>query len=96
MTTIGHAIKIARLSKNLNQKELAAKSGITDNFLSRIEAGSREPSWSTLQAVAAGLQVPVTVLTVLVEFDQHAVAPFVPLAYMAVLTENDNGKASDN
>lgn len=87
MINIGSSIRIARIQRNLNQKELAERSGITDNFLSRIESGTREPSWSTLQAIAKGMGLPLTVLVILSEMEEPLVKPFTPLALLTVLTE---------
>ena len=45
----------ARNAQNLTQKELAAKTGITQADISRIENGTRNPSLALLKRLAAGL-----------------------------------------
>ena len=45
----------ARLSQNITQKELAARTGITQADISRIENGTRNPSLSMMKRLAQGL-----------------------------------------
>lgn len=45
----------ARLSQNITQKELSAKTGITQADISRIENGTRNPSLSMVKKLAQGL-----------------------------------------
>lgn len=49
------AIIKARLENNLSQKELAARSGIRQSNISRIESGMSLPNIATLEAIAKGL-----------------------------------------
>lgn len=42
----------ARLSQNITQKELAARTGITQADISRIENGTRNPSLSMMKRLA--------------------------------------------
>lgn len=44
----------ARLSQNITQKELAARTGITQADISRIENGIRNPSLSMMKRLAQG------------------------------------------
>lgn len=44
-----------RLSQNITQKELAARTGITQADISRIENGTRNPSLSMMKRLAQGL-----------------------------------------
>ena len=52
---ITEMIIAARREQNLSQKELAAKSGIRQSNISRIENGQCIPNITTLQRIAAGL-----------------------------------------
>lgn len=52
---ITEMIIAARREQNLSQKELAAKSGIRQSNISRIENGQCVPNITTLQRIAAGL-----------------------------------------
>ena len=56
----GIAIRDAREEAGLSQTELAARVGITQPALSRIEAGRVDLTLGTLQRVADALGVPLT------------------------------------
>ena len=45
----------ARLQQNLTQKDLSARTGITQADISRIENGTRNPSLSMVKKLARGL-----------------------------------------
>ena len=45
----------ARTNQNMTQKELSAKTGITQADISRIENGTRNPSLAMVKRIAAGL-----------------------------------------
>lgn len=49
------AILNARLSKNLTQKQLSEKTGISRSDISRLENGTRNPTIKLLQKLADGL-----------------------------------------
>ncbi len=48
-----------RTAAGMKQKDVAAKIGVTSNYVSLVENGRREPSVSFLKEVAATLAVPV-------------------------------------
>ena len=50
-----HSLVEARIRQNITQKELAARSGIRQSNISRIENGTASPTVATLQALANGL-----------------------------------------
>ena len=54
------AIIDARSSTGLTQKQLADKTGIAQADISRIEQGSANPSIKTLQRLAAGMGMKVS------------------------------------
>jgi transcriptional regulator with XRE-family HTH domain len=54
--TIGERLKRLRLERRLSQRELAAP-GVSYAYISRIEAGTRQPSVKALRRLAAKLQV---------------------------------------
>jgi transcriptional regulator with XRE-family HTH domain len=56
---LGTAIKLIRTSSGLKQKEIASRLGVTSNYISLVESGSREPSISLLKKLARILGVPV-------------------------------------
>ena len=59
---LGRAIKLMRTAAGMKQKDVAAKIGVTSNYVSLVENGRREPSISFLKQVAAILSVPVGLL----------------------------------
>src|SRR5437899_4920236 len=54
--TIGERLKRLRLEKGFSQRELAAP-GVSYAYISRIEAGTRQPSVKALRRLAAKLGV---------------------------------------
>ena len=56
---IGSRIIKARDQKNMTQEQLAAKTGILRNNISRIENGHHQPSLPILEKIAEGLGIPV-------------------------------------
>ncbi len=57
MVSLGQSLYLWRISKGLSQEELAQKAGIPRPNLTTIESGRREPSLSTLRALAAALGI---------------------------------------
>jgi transcriptional regulator with XRE-family HTH domain len=58
---VGRRLRELRLENGLSIRALAEKSGLNFNTLSLIENGKTSPSVSTLQQLAKGLEVPITV-----------------------------------
>ena len=63
MVHIGTRIQSIRKSKGIKQIELAAKSGISKNFLSDIERGLKKPSMKTTYEISSALDVDISFLT---------------------------------
>jgi len=59
-TALGRAIRELRTERGLSQEAVALDAGIQPSWLSHIEAGRRNPSWSTVQRIAAALGVRVS------------------------------------
>ena len=59
---LGHAIKICRTHRGLNQGQLAALSGISLSYLSLIENNKRDPGMTTIEAISEALGLPPTLL----------------------------------
>jgi transcriptional regulator with XRE-family HTH domain len=57
-------IKRIRSNKNITLKVLAAKTGLTEGYLSRIENGTSAPPISTLSRIAQGLEIDISYLLV--------------------------------
>ena len=62
---LGKAIKLSRIRRELNQSELAKKAGISVSYLSLLERGKRDPSFSTVEGIANALEIPVSILVFL-------------------------------
>lgn len=56
---IGAEIRRLRREANLTLEQLSERSGLTPHFIGSIELGQRDPSISTLKAIAGALGVPV-------------------------------------
>jgi transcriptional regulator with XRE-family HTH domain len=69
--TIGERLKRLRLEKGLSQRELAAP-GVSYAYISRIEAGSRQPSVKALRRLAAKLGVSADYLETGSDVDPRA------------------------
>lgn len=61
----GKAIRIARVAKGLSQKQLGKLINVDASYISRLEAGTREPSAETLKELSRELSIPLVLLTFL-------------------------------
>ncbi len=64
---LGAAIRQAREEAGLSQAQLAVHAGLAVGTLTRLENGSRDPSWSSLKALARALGLPLDKLGRMVE-----------------------------
>ncbi len=62
-----HVLKRLRKSSNLSQKELADRCNLDRTFISLLERGERQPSLTTLFAVAKVLKVSPSVIVTQIE-----------------------------
>jgi transcriptional regulator with XRE-family HTH domain len=62
MKTLGERIKALRAERQLQQRQLAEKAGLTPSMLSQIESGRLTPSLHTLGKVAGALGVSLASL----------------------------------
>ncbi len=60
---IGDRLKALRIENALTQRELAAKAGVTEATVARLERNEREPHMSTARKLAQALGVHPRVLT---------------------------------
>jgi transcriptional regulator with XRE-family HTH domain len=56
-STFAARLAALRESQGLSQYELARRTGLTRQTLSRLEMGDREPGWGTVQLLALALGV---------------------------------------
>src|SRR4051812_18722665 len=59
-TTFAMLLRALREQAGLSQYALAKKSGLTKQAISRLEAGTRDPAWETVQRLAHALGVDCT------------------------------------
>ncbi len=58
MGDLGKNLHAARKKLGLTQEEVAERSGVQAGEISRIERGKRDPRVSTLERLAAAVEVP--------------------------------------
>lgn len=59
LTTLGALLRAERLSRNLSLRELAARTNVSNAYLSQVERGLHEPSLSVLRALTSALGTPL-------------------------------------
>ncbi|MEW6049419.1 MAG: transcriptional repressor LexA [Bacillota bacterium] len=59
---IGEKIRALRKDKQLTQRELARRAGVSPQYLCDVECGRVNPSLSALEKIAAGLGLPTVAL----------------------------------
>ena len=62
MRQLATRLKAARTRTGLSQAALAAKAGLTREYVNKLEAGRHDPTVGTLQRLATALGVRVTTL----------------------------------
>jgi len=55
---LGKNLRAARKKLDLSQSEVSQRSGVEQGEVSRIERGIRDPQVSTLEKLAAAVEVP--------------------------------------
>ena len=58
MGKLGKNLRAARVKLGLTQEEVAERSGVQAGEVSRIERGKRDPQVSTLEKLAAAVELP--------------------------------------
>jgi transcriptional regulator with XRE-family HTH domain len=59
---LGKAIQTCRLKRGLSQEVLAKRANCSVSYLSMLENSKRDPTLSTVERIAAGLNVPIEIL----------------------------------
>jgi len=68
---LGKAIRQLRQQRDMTQEALAHAAGVTVSHLSTIERGHSNPTWATVKAISAALDVSLVELTKLsLEFER--------------------------
>jgi transcriptional regulator with XRE-family HTH domain len=64
LQTLGALLRAQRLTKGLSLRELSARTGVSNAYLSELERGLHEPSLSVLRAIASALETSLGPLLV--------------------------------
>ena len=67
VVALGVAVRSIREERGISQVQLAADTGFTQSWISHVERGNRNPSWSNVVRLAAGLGVGTAELVALAE-----------------------------
>lgn len=59
---LGQAVKARRRELKLTQEQLELRSGIAQRWISNVETGKRNPSYSSLRRLAAALELAASQL----------------------------------
>jgi DNA-binding XRE family transcriptional regulator len=59
---LGRAINELREEAGLTQAQLSKKTGLHVSYISCLENGSRNPTWTVLSQVSAALKIPISEL----------------------------------
>ena len=62
MTSLGERIKALRMERELQQRQLAEKAGLTPSMVSQIESGRLSPSLKTLGKIDGAFGLPIAAL----------------------------------
>jgi transcriptional regulator with XRE-family HTH domain len=62
LEALGALLRAQRLAADLTLRELAARTKVSNAYLSQLERGLHEPSLGVLRAIAAALEVPLGAL----------------------------------
>ncbi len=60
MIDVGKHVRLIRHSRDLSQRELARRVGVSNGTISQIECGNSDPSFSLLMKILDGLGVSIT------------------------------------
>lgn len=64
LRALGSLLRAERLANGLSLRELSARTGVSNAYLSELERGLHEPSLSVLRAIATALDTPLGPLLV--------------------------------
>lgn len=81
MKKIGQVLKMVRTGKNVTQDALAERLGVTGSYISALELGKRDMSWSTLEGICEVLDVSLGLVVLVSQDDDEECKPFVHSAY---------------
>ena len=59
LQTLGALLRAERLAKGLSLRELSARTGVSNAYVSELERGLHEPSLTVLRSIASALEAPL-------------------------------------
>jgi XRE family transcriptional regulator, regulator of sulfur utilization len=62
MAALGRAVQAIRAEREISQVQLAEATGFMQSWISNVEHGRRNPSWSNVVRLAGGLGISVAEL----------------------------------
>jgi transcriptional regulator with XRE-family HTH domain len=86
---IGNSIRLFRDHKQITQAELGARTGLSPNFISRLERGFKSPSQTTVELIAKALDIPASLFYVLADDQVPHFHRIISEAYDLKLKIND-------
>ncbi len=60
LKNLGHRIAVERKKRGITLERLAYEMGISKGNLSDVENGKKNPRYTTLKAIAEGLEIPLS------------------------------------
>lgn len=91
MAKLGDATRLLRAKHNISQIQLSELMSIDKSYISAIEAGTRNPSFSTLEKIAAAFGKPLFLILFLMDMEDDRL-PYdlrVKMLYEAMKIEID-------
>jgi transcriptional regulator with XRE-family HTH domain len=62
LIALGRAINAIRKERGLRQEDLAERASLHESYISVLESGQRNPTWSAVRRISDGLEVPLSEL----------------------------------
>ena len=81
MKKIGTVLRMVRTGQNRTQDSVGESVGVTGSYISALELGKRDPSWSLVQSICSDLQVNVALVVLLTQDEDDDIIPFLHAAY---------------
>jgi transcriptional regulator with XRE-family HTH domain len=78
---LGNAIRMVRTAKRMKQQEVADGTGCDVSYISLLETGRRDPTWSMLQKICSAMHVKLTLVIALTESEEPELEPYMPLVH---------------
>ena len=75
---LGKTIRRLRLMAGITQEELGFEAGLERSYVSSVELATKDPSFTTIQKIAAALSVPLSELFRVYEEELRSTAKEIP------------------